>query len=118
MLKSDLLTVKNATQTIYRKQDGPTSLHQFVWLEPITGLFHLQMNVLKFIFEKLLGGPNDRSTIGLYSSILKRKNIAKKMKNFHACDDFFRLLVEAHVIALAMNTAGCITIDFFAVWLS
>lgn len=40
------------------------------------------------------------------------------MKNFHACDDFFRLLVEAYVIALAMNTAGCNTIDFFRVWLS
>lgn len=53
MLKGDLLTVRNATRAIYKRQDEPTTLYQFGWLEPITGLFHLEMNVLKFVFEKL-----------------------------------------------------------------
>lgn len=53
MLNDDLLIVRNAMQTIYKRQNKPTNFHQFGWLELITGLFHLQINVLKFIFEKL-----------------------------------------------------------------
>lgn len=40
------------------------------------------------------------------------------MKNFHACDDFFKLLVEAHVVALVMHTAGFKTINAFRIELS
>lgn len=41
ILKSNLLTIKIAMQTIYRKQDEPTSLHGLDWLKPIIRLFHL-----------------------------------------------------------------------------
>lgn len=54
MLKSDLLIVKNATQGLYKKQDESISLYQFDWLKSITGFFYLQINILKFIFEKTL----------------------------------------------------------------
>lgn len=47
--------------------------------------------------------------------ILKRKTIAKKIKNFLTCNNFFQSLVKAYVIALAMNTAGRTTIDFFCI---
>lgn len=40
------------------------------------------------------------------------------MKNFYAYDNFFQLLVEALIIALAINIASCKTINFFCMWLS
>lgn len=53
MLKGDLLIVRNATWVIFYWQDKPTSLYQFDWIESIAGLFYLQMNLLRFMLEKL-----------------------------------------------------------------
>lgn len=45
--------------------------------------------------------------------VLKRPKVSKEMRNFHACDTFFRHLVDAHTIALLMETAGDKSIDKF-----
>lgn len=39
------------------------------------------------------------------------------MKNFYACNNFFRSLIKGHVVALVMHTAGCKTISAFDIWL-
>ena len=53
MIRGDLLTVKNAQNFIFRQQTKLFSLERFDWLEPIVGLFHLQMNLLSILFNKL-----------------------------------------------------------------
>lgn len=53
ILKGDSLTVRYATRAIFRWQDEPTSLHRLNWIESIAGLFYLQMNLLRFMVEKL-----------------------------------------------------------------
>lgn len=40
------------------------------------------------------------------------------MKNSHHCDDFFRTVIEALIVALAMQTAGCSKIESFRNWVS
>lgn len=45
-IKGDFLTMRPITRAIYRKQDEPNALYKFSWLEPIAGLFHLQINIL------------------------------------------------------------------------
>ena len=46
-IKRDFLTVRNITRAIYRKQDKQNALYKFSWLEPIAGLFQLQINILR-----------------------------------------------------------------------
>ena len=38
--------------------------------------------------------------------MLRRQGVTKEVKDFHACDDFFRTLAEGYVIAMYMHTAG------------
>lgn len=118
MLKIHLFILWNTTRAILRKQDEPYSFHQYNWVKPITRLFYLQINVLKFILEKLWDGFNNCSTNDWYTGRLKQKNSVKDMKNFHICDDFFQLLVEAFIITFTMNTSSCKTINSFCTWLS
>ena len=33
------------------------------------------------------------------------------MKNYNACDDFFVLVIESHIVALAMNIIGMTNAD-------
>ena len=44
-------------------------------------------------------------------------HVRSNMKNFHYFDDFFHTVVDALIIALAMETAGCATIDSLRNWI-
>lgn len=52
LIKGDLMTVQNCRRAIYRQQDELQPLDKFDWLEPMAGLFHLQMNLLSMLFGK------------------------------------------------------------------
>lgn len=47
MVKKNWLTIQNITQAIYQKQEEPKILYTLGWIEPIVGLFYLQINILK-----------------------------------------------------------------------
>ena len=47
IFKRDFLTVRNVTKVIYQHQEELYSIDKFQFIEPIAGLFHLLMNVLK-----------------------------------------------------------------------
>ena len=53
MVKGDWLTVRNVRIAMYRCTGEVTELDTFKWLEPIAGLFHLQMTVLKTFLQIL-----------------------------------------------------------------
>ena len=44
--------------------------------------------------------------------------MSKKIKDFHTCDNFFRTIVQAHIIAFCMHYQGFIKIDDLQTWLS
>lgn len=75
----------------------------------------MQINILKFIFEKLRDNSNDCLIISQYIDILKEKNITKDIKNLYFCNNFFQLLVEAFIIMLAINITSYKTINFFCI---
>ena len=62
---------------------------KFDWVELITGLFHLQMNVLKMLLH-VLGGEPAGEGIGVrrFATMLRRQGVVTMdMKDFHACND-------------------------------
>lgn len=115
ILKGDLMTVRNCKRAIYLQQDELRPMPRFHWIEPIAGLFHLQINMLSLFFDKFWGMAG--STIGLerFSGILKCKyiNQAALTKNFHHLDDFFQTVIEALTMTLCMHVAGWQTINTF-----
>ncbi len=117
LLQGDLLTVRNCRRTIYRWQGVDQSSLRFHWLEPVAGLFHLQMNFLSMLFDRFWGVAGDIVSLNRYASILQRKYIKKDADNnhFHHSDDFLRTLIEVLVIALCIHSAQCSSIDSFHV---
>jgi hypothetical protein len=106
MLHGDYLTVRNVTRAMFRRSVEPELLMRFGWVEPIAGLFHLQMNVLKLLFGVFDGEAAHPGSLKQFSTILRRKGVNKDIKDFHACDDFFRTVLEAYIIAYYQHHAG------------
>lgn len=118
MFKGDYLTVRNMRRAIYRRQREPHPIHSFQFAEPIAGLFHLQMNLLRLLLNALWGQKEDRISLARFKMGLGRQNATRDAKNFHASDDFFRTVIKAFVIALCMHGAKCADLRSFKKWLS
>lgn len=113
------MTVRNCRRAIYRRQDEPLPSARFHWLEPVAGLFHLQMNFISMLFGKFWGIPGNIVSLNRFAGILKRKYISKAAENgnFHHSDNFFRTVIEAMVITLYINAVGCQSIDKLQNWI-
>ena len=118
MIRGDLLTVRNVRQTLFQRRGKLMKINRFDWLEPTAGLFHLQMNLLTMLFDKLWGKPGNIASLGQYAGVLKRPKVSKDMKNFHACDTFLKHLIDADVIALVMEENDQKSIDEFQTWIA
>ena len=80
---------------------------RFDWVEPVAGLFHLQMNMLKMLLHVFEGEPAGESFgVRRFATMLRRHGVTKDVKDFHACDDFFRTLAEGYIVAIYMHTTG------------
>ncbi len=117
MVKGNWLTIRNITQAIYQKQEEPEILYMLGWIEPIAGLFHLQMNILKLFTFTFWGESNDECSLSRFSIALRRK-VHKDVKDFHSNNDFFRTIIHSHIIALCMHKLGCPEFDSFQCWVS
>ena len=53
MMQGNLFTIKNVQQNILQQQPELFPLEIFDWLEPIIRSFHLKMNLLLILFNKL-----------------------------------------------------------------
>lgn len=107
MLKGDLITIKNSTRAICRRQGEYEQSMKFSWLEPIACLFHLHMNFQSLLFEKLWGVSRDVISLNRLHGILHRTKVDKVAKHFHHCDDFFHTVIEAPVVALCTQVTDC-----------
>ena len=120
MFKGDYMTVRNITRAIYCKQEEPSYVYGFSWIEPVAGMFHLQMNILKLLLTTFWGQSGDEFSLQRLAMALRRSAVSPKNthKEFHACDDFFRTVIQANVIVLCINESGCTSSAAFQTWLS
>ena len=117
MVKGDWLTVRNVRIAMYQCTGEVTELDTFKWLEPIAGLFYLQMTVLKTFLQILWGKSRDASSLSRCHDALRRPKVFKDMKNFYACNDFFKTVIDANVIAFCITSARCKNISIYKKWL-
>jgi len=103
MFHGDYLTVRNITRAMFRRVVEPDPMLRFVWIEPIAGLFHLQMNVLKLLMHALEGSLTEPGLLKRFETFLCRKGVNRDVKDLHACDDFFRIVLDCYVIAYYMH---------------
>ena len=118
MFKGDFLTVCNITRAIYRRRYDAGDIDRFLFMEPIAGFLHLQMNVLKLFLGAVWGKKTDRVSLARFQVVLSRQEAAKSAKDFHASDDFFRTVVTSFVIALCMHDTSCHDMSDFKACLS
>ena len=69
------------------------------------------MNLLRLFFITFWGKSNNHYSFQQFHNVLARKEMNKKVKDFYAYDDFFRTIVQAHIIALCMHHKGFTKID-------
>ena len=107
MYHGDYLTVRNLRTALHRRRVEVEPAMRFGWVEPVAGLFHLQMNVLKMLMHAFEGEPAGESfRVTRFTRMLRRQGISKDIKDFHACDEFFRNLGDGYIIAFYMHCAG------------
>jgi len=88
---------------MFRRVVEPDPMLHFGWIEPIAGLFHLQMNVLKLLKHSLESSPTEPGLLKRFETILRRKGVNRDVKDFHACDDLFWIVLDGYVIAYYMH---------------
>lgn len=76
------------------------------------------MNVIRLFYIILWGKPNDKYSLQRFDTVLARKKVTQKTKNFYACRKFFMTVVHANVIALYIHYVGLNEIDDFRIWFS
>lgn len=113
MFKGDYLTVRNVTQAIFRRPEEERVIDNFQFIEPVTGMFHLQMNVLKLFLCATWGVPGNSIFLACFQKALSRVRVAKNTKDFHACNDFFKTVVMSLAIALCMLESSCKKLPHF-----
>ena len=102
-IKRDFLTIRNVTWALYCKQDEPNTLYKFSWLELIAELFYLQMNLLRLFHMIFWGKSRDQYLLQWFHIVLAQKRVSMKIKNFHIYNDFFKTIIQAHIIGFCMH---------------
>ncbi len=111
IFKGDYLTIWNVSHAIYWKLNKPNKVYRFSLVEPIAELFYLQMKLLRLFFITFRGKSNDHNSLQRFHNVLAWKGINKKVKDFYACDDFYKTIVQAYIIVLYMYHQGFTKID-------
>ncbi len=69
------------------------------------------------IFDKFWGKLENIVSLDRYTGVPKQPKVSKDMKNFYACNTFFKNLIDAHVIALVIEKSCQKSIDEFQAWI-
>ena len=118
MFKGDYLTVRNIRKAIFCRHGEPLALNRFQYIKPIAGFFYLQINMLKLFLGALWGKKNSCVSLACFKVGLERNNASQDAKDFHACDDFYRTIVNGFVLLLCMHGTKCTNVAAFKAWLA
>ena len=118
LFRGDFLTFRDITRAIYRCRVELNLLNQLEFIEPVSGLFHVQMSILKLLLNAMRGSEGDKISLTRFQVFLKRKGAEKNTKDFHTCNDFFQIVVTAFVVTLCMHHSSYTWRSDFSRWLS
>ena len=116
LVKGDWLTIRNINSSLFLRQDAVNQEETFDFLEPVMGLFHLQMNVLRLMISNYWGrvDAKDIASIHHFVRMVGNNRVKKTGKDFRACLNFINDLLDGHVLALLFSAADVETSEQFA----
>lgn len=95
--------MNNASRAKYRQSEC-TPAQQLKFVDPTTGLFHLQVNLLVMLFRIHRGSESDMCSISRWLDVLGRDKDklwdAQKeyIKDFRACNDLFQTILDGYIL--------------------
>ncbi|KAF8414654.1 hypothetical protein EV426DRAFT_579164 [Tirmania nivea] len=99
MVKGDWLTVRNIVRAIYERIEELVPVKSFSWIEPVIGLFHLQMNVLHMNMSAHWGRVEDPGLVQRFVVMLGHNRVDSKAKDFRSSNQLYNELLDAHILA-------------------
>lgn len=103
MFKGDYLTVRNVGLAMFQRQDSTfiNPSETFDFIEPVIGLFHLNMNVQQVYIENYWGRADgkDPGSLNRFVNLTRNTRITSDGKDFRACKSFLDDVLDAHVLA-------------------
>lgn len=120
MFKNNYITIQNIIWVIYYKQEKFFYVYEFFWIESVAEIFHLQMNILKLFITTFQGQSEDIFSLQRLAVALQRSKISPNNTNkeFHICNDFFQIVIQANLITLYITKLGYTNSTTFQTWLS
>jgi hypothetical protein len=116
MFKGDWLTIRNINSALFQCQDALMEDETFDFVEPVMGLFHLQMNVLKLSIGNYWGRADGKDLASLqhFVRMVGNNRVKKDAKAFRACLFFVNEVLDSHILAACMTATGTSTIETLA----
>lgn len=116
--KKDYLIIHNITRAIYQCQEKLYLIEKFQFIEPITKLFHLQINVLILFISIIQGKKDNQVSFTYFQEIILQKTVTQNAKDLYISNNFFQIIVTRFVLALCMQDTLYSEISEFKTWLS
>jgi hypothetical protein len=108
MVKGDWLTVRNINSALFQRQEAVNDEETFDWIEPVMGLFHLQMNVLKLLIGTHWGRMDGKDVASLqrFVKMVGNNRVKKDSKDFRGCLNFVNDVLDGHILAAMVTASG------------
>ncbi|KAI5781360.1 hypothetical protein DFH27DRAFT_616856 [Peziza echinospora] len=106
MFKGDWLTARNITKAVFERLEEVKPADSLQWVEPVIGLFHLQMNILKMLMTSHWGNGKEPASLNRFVMALGRNKsggVDESVKNFRASDRFFNDVLDGQIISKVMS---------------
>lgn len=94
LVSGDWLTIRNIVLGLYQLQDGENVKERLDFLEPVIGLFHLQMNVLKIHMQNFW-----QPMLEDFAGMIRDKKVSFKVPDFRAANYFFNDVLDGALLA-------------------
>lgn len=117
IVEGNWLTIRNVHIAIYQYASEITELDTFKWLKLIVGFFYLQITILKTFFQILQGKSKDASSLSWCHNTLRCSKVSKNMKNFHVCNNFFKMVINTNLVVFCITFARSNNISAYKKWL-
>lgn len=118
MFKGDYLTIRNVCLAMYQRQDCRfiNWAETLDFIEPVIGLFHLQMNVQQLISETFWGGEEgkDPASLKRFVTLVRNNRVKKESKDFRANKYFLSDVLDGFVMASYFHCTSTKTLDEFS----
>ena len=101
---------------MFQRQGAAFIEEKLDFIEPVMGLFHVQMNMLKLMIMTYWGRPDakDPASLQHFLKMVGNNRVKRDAKDFNGCLSFINDVLDAHVLSACFTAVGVHTLDGLA----